>query len=82
MKISKSTIIRTLILLLVIINMVLRYFGIDPLNISENEIATAVELIIELLAIIAAWWYNNSFSHNALKAQKFLQELKEEESNV
>lgn len=82
MKISKSTIIRTLILLLVIINMVLRYFGIDPLNISDNEIATAVELIIELLAIIAAWWYNNSFGQNALKAQKFLEELKEEESNV
>lgn len=82
MKISKSTIIRTLILLLVIINMVLRYFGIDPLNISDNEIAIAVELIIELLAIIAAWWYNNSFSQNALKAQKFLEELKEEESNV
>lgn len=82
MKISKSTIIRTLILLLVIINMVLRCFGIDPLNISDNEIAIAVELIIELLAIIAAWWYNNSFSQNALKAQKYLEQLREEESDV
>ena len=82
MKISKSTIIRTLILLLVIVNMILRQFGVDPLNISDNEIATVVELIIELLAIVASWWYNNSFSENALKAQQFLEELRRDEYNV
>lgn len=82
MKISKSTIIRTLTLLVVIINMVLRQFDIDPLNISENEIVAMVELLIEILVIAAAWWYNNSFTQNALKAQKYIEQLREEESDV
>lgn len=82
MKISKSTIIRTLTLLVVIINMVLRQFDIEPLNISKNEIVAMVELLIEISVIVAVWWYNNSFTQNALKAQKYLEQLREEESDV
>ena len=82
MKISKSTIIRTLTLLVVIINMALRQFGIHPLDVSENEIAAMVELLIQILVIAAAWWYNNNFTQKALKAQQYLEQLREEESDV
>lgn len=82
MKISKSTIFRTILIFLVIVNIILRKLGFDPLQISENEIAEFLELIIETSTIIAAWWYNNSFSQNALKAQKYLQELRKEEIDV
>lgn len=82
MKISKATIFRTILILLVIINLVLRKLGFDPLHIDENEIAKFLELIIEICSIISAWWYNNSFSKNALKAQDYLQELRKETLDV
>ncbi|MBQ2746430.1 MAG: holin [Clostridia bacterium] len=82
MKISKSTILRTALLLLVIINLILKKLGLNPLNISENEIAQFIELALEIAVIIAGWWYNNSFSKNALKAQNFLQELRKEKNDV
>ena len=82
MKISKATIFRTILIFLVIINIILRKLGFDPLQIGENEIAEFLELIIEISSIMAAWWYNNSFSQNALKAQNYLQELRKEKIDV
>lgn len=79
MKISKGTIVRTVLLIIVILNMLLTKFGIDVINVSENEILVAVEYIIEIAVIIVAWWKNNSFSEKAIKADEFLQTLREGE---
>lgn len=78
MKISKATIIRTVVLLLVLINIILRQFGVHPIDISENDIACIIELLIEILAIICAWWYNNSFTEKARRADEFFKNLKGE----
>lgn len=84
MKISKGTIVRTIAILLVVINMFLQHFGIDVINVDENEILSFVEILIELSAIIVGFWKNNSFSDKAIKADEFLQELRNssEESEV
>lgn len=77
MNISKGTIVRTISLVIVMINIVLKKFGIDLINVSENEILTAVEMIIEIAVIIVAWWKNNSYSQKAIQADEFLKTLKE-----
>lgn len=77
MKISKTTIIRTVVLLLAVINMVLRQFGIHPINIEQGDVAAFVELLIEIFAIAASWWYNNSFTENAKRADEYFKELKQ-----
>ena len=82
MKISKWTIVRTLMLLVAIVNIVLERFGLDLIKTDESMILYTVETVLELAAIAAAWWYNNSFSQNALKAQRFLEDLKMEEYDV
>lgn len=82
MKISKATIVRTMVLFIVLINIILRAFGIHPIDISENDIATVIELSIEILAIVCAWWYNNSFTERARKADEFFKSLKDGEDNV
>ena len=79
MNISKGTIIRTIMLVIVIINMILTHCGYDIINVSESEILTAVEYIIEIAIIIVAWWKNNSFSEKAITADEFLKNLKESE---
>ncbi len=82
MKISKWTIVRTLMLCIVIINILLERFGLDVIKTDESMVLGTVEVLIELAAIVAAWWYNNSFSQKALKAQRFLENLKQEEYHV
>ena len=77
--ISKGTIVRTISLVIVLINIVLKKFGVDLINVSESEILTAVEMLIEIAVIVVAWWKNNSYSKNAIQADEFLKHLKEME---
>ncbi len=77
--IKKSTIVRTIALLLVLINHVLKAFGINVIPIDESLIATIVELVIEVAVIVVAFWKNNSFTPKAIKADEFLQQLRESE---
>lgn len=81
MKISKGTIARTVMLIIVIINLVLKQLGHDLINVSESEILTAVEMIIELAVIVVSFWKNNSFSEKAIKADEFLAVLKSDGEN-
>lgn len=78
MKISKGTIVRTIMLIIVVLNMILKHFGIDVINVSENEVLSVLEMLIEIATIIVTFWKNNSFTQNAIKADEFLKTLKGE----
>lgn len=77
MKISKGTIVRTIMLIIVIINMILQHLGLDIINVDESQVLNFVEIVIELAVIIVSFWKNNSFTDNAIKADEFLQQLRE-----
>ena len=79
MKISKGTIVRTIMLIIVIINLILKQLGHDLINVSESEILTVVEMLIEIAVIVVSFWKNNSYTQNAIKADEFLKNLKESE---
>lgn len=79
MKISKQTIVRAILLVLVVINIILEKLGLDVISTDESFVLMCVETAIELLVIVTGFWYNNSFSKNALKAQRFLEYLRKEE---
>jgi len=79
MQISKGTIVRTIMIVVVIINLILKQFGIDAINVSESEILTFIEALIEVATIVVAFWKNNSFTQKAIEADKFLKKLKESE---
>ena len=46
MKISKGTIVRTIMLVIVLVNMVLQHFGIDVIKVDESEVLSLVETVI------------------------------------
>lgn len=77
--IKKSTIVRTILLLIVLVNLVLKAFGVNLIPIDENMIYNIVELLIEVAVIVVAFWKNNSFSPKAIKADEYLQNLRESE---
>ena len=77
--IKKTTIVRTILLLIVLINLVLKAFGINVIPVDESMVYSIVELLIEVAVIVVAFWKNNSFSQKAIKADEFLQQLRESE---
>jgi SPP1 family holin len=79
MKITKSTIVRTILIVLVIVNFILERCGIDVIPADESTILMFVETALEIAVIAVGFWYNNSFSSKALKAQEYLKELRESE---
>lgn len=75
MSITKGTIVRTILLVIVLINIILKNTGNPVIDVSEGTVASLVETIIEIACIAVAWWKNNSFTQNAIKADEFLQKL-------
>lgn len=80
MKISKYTIARTILLVIVIINLILEKCGIDLIPTDESVILMWVEWLIEVAIIGVNFWKNNSYSENAIKADEFLKKLKESDT--
>lgn len=79
--ISKGTIIRTTMLVLVVLNYILKTTGHDVINVSENEIGEFIEMVISVATIIVCYWKNNSLSKYAIEADKLLQQLKDGDKN-
>ena len=67
-KISKETIIRSIMLLIGVINTVCVLFGWNPLNIDESAVYDAVSAVYMIAVTAWAWWKNNSFTHAAVSA--------------
>lgn len=79
MEISKSTIIRTILVLLVIVNIILERCGVDVIPADEYTVTMFVETVIEIAIIAVGFWKNNSYTEKAIQADKFLKELRESE---
>jgi SPP1 family holin len=79
-KVSKETIIRTVLLVVTLVNMGLTAFGKNPLPFAEEDIYTVVSFLFTAAASIWAWWKNNSFTKAAIKADEQLKAMKTVES--
>lgn len=78
--ITAGTIARTIILLLALTNQVLAMCGKQVLNIADDDIYQIVSIVFTISASVWSWWKNNSFSVNAINADKYLNKLKKNES--
>ena len=77
-----ETIIRTVVLAVALINQILAICGKDTIPLYESDIAQIITLAVTIGSTLWAWWKNNSFTHNAIKAddyKKHLDELEEME---
>ena len=79
LKISAGTVARTIVLLLGLVNQVLSMLGIPVLPIEDEAINTVVSTLWTVIAAVAAWWKNNSFTTAALEADQVLAEKRKEQ---
>ena len=77
--ISAGTIARTIALALALLNQILTVIGLNPLDVAEDDVYTLCSTIATVVTAIIAWWENNSFTKAAIKADKYLDEVKGKE---
>lgn len=80
MKIKTETIVRTVILVVALINQVLTVTGHSLLPITDEQITEIITLVITVGASLWAWWKNNSFTQAAIEADELLNTIKKEEA--
>lgn len=71
-KVEKETIVRTVVLIIALLNNILTMSGYNPLPFSDEEVYTAATAALTVGATLWAWWKNNSFTEKAIEADKVL----------
>lgn len=80
MNVKKSTIIRSIVLAVALINQVVTLFGANPLPFSDEQVYEGVTAIFTVASSIWAWWENNSFTKAAIAADEEYERIKAESS--
>ena len=75
--ISAGTITRTAVLLLALTNQVLSACGKPMLPIESATVEQLVTTGLTVTAALVNWWKNNSFTPEAIKADGYLEQLRE-----
>lgn len=76
MKVKTSTIVRTAILVLALVNQALSIAGKAVLPISDEQLEQVITLIITIAAAVWSWWKNNSYTDAAIEADILMNRLK------
>ena len=76
--ITAGTIARTAVLLLALTNQMLSAMGKSPLPIESTTVEQLVTAGITTIAALVAWWKNNSFTKEAIAADKLYASLRQE----
>lgn len=81
-KVKTDTIIRTIVLIIALVNQVLAIMGKQAFPVTEDEVYQVVTLIVTIGASIWAWWKNNSFSAEAIAGDNLMNKLREEKRQI
>ncbi len=80
--ISSDTIARTVVLVLALLNQILAIAGHSAISFAESDIYQLVSLLWTIVASIAAWWKNNSFTCLACQADEWMRQQQKEKKQT
>lgn len=78
MKVSTNTIVRTIVLVIALINQAMAILGKGTLDITEDQVYQLVTLAATIVVAIRCWWKNNSFTHEAIYGDAVVKALRSE----
>lgn len=73
---SAATWARTICLIVALLNSLLASFHKSPLPIDNEQLQQLVSTLITVVVAIINWWQNNSFTKEAIAADKLYAELR------
>lgn len=74
--VSAATIVRTVCLMLALVNQILSATGHAVIPIENAEVEQLVTSMITVATALVSWWKNNSFTTVAIEADKVFDRLK------
>lgn len=75
-QISVGTIIRTVCLILALVNLTLETFGKSVIPISDEQVSELITLIFTIVTSVISFWKNNSFTQEAIIADGLMKDMK------
>lgn len=75
-KISADTIARTIVLGIALANQLFAASGHAVMDIGNDEVYQLVSVLCTIAASVTAWWKNNSFTTEAIKADRWMKREK------
>jgi len=72
----QKTLIRTIMLVITLLNDLLIFYGKSPINIDESTVYQIITILSTIIVPIWTWWKNNSITKHAKKADEYLDRLK------
>ena len=75
-KISVGTVIRTVCLILALVNLTLETFGKRIIPISDEQVSELITLIFTIVTSVISFWKNNSFTQEAIIADGLMKDMK------
>lgn len=76
MKTKISTIARTAVMALALINQVLVLSGKSTIPLASTEVEASITAVLTVAATLSVWWKNNSFTKEAKEADKYLEKMR------
>lgn len=76
--VKTETIVRTVLLVLALINQLLTASGHAVLPIEDAQVEGLISTAITVVMSLWAWWQNNSFTQAAIAADEVLEKIKRE----
>ncbi len=74
-KISTGTWIRTIVLAVALFNQTMVMAGHNPLPFTDEQMTNGLTIIFTVGAALWAWWKDNGFTENGIKAKNFKKQL-------
>ena len=75
--VAVGTIVRTICLLLALVNQVLSIAGWSPIPVEDETVNLLISTSATIITALIAWWKNNSFTQAAIDADKLMHKEKE-----
>lgn len=75
-QVKVDTIVRTVVLVLALINQVLAACGKSPIPVEEESVQLLISTAATVISALWAWWKNNSFTQAAIAADEVLKATK------
>lgn len=76
--VSKGTVVRGILMVMVLINYILSALDINPVVINETDLGNVVTIFLTVGTFVISYWKNNSWTKAAQAADTKLNEIKGE----
>lgn len=76
LKVTKGTVVRTISIALVLLNILLKALGFHTVKVDETSLYSFVENLASIGVIALGFWKNNSFTDKAKAADFYLAKLR------